>query len=189
MVYSNTPLPGKIRWENIKIKHNDKIYPVNNGSTELKYIYWDINNPYQLQETNIIPTQNGNTILVLINSEGNHIILPNEKIIIGSVSESSSNLYKLEIYSTKGSVFSNGEIDTKLIAKVYKGKVDVTSTFPSSRFKWTRISDDSNADIEWNASARRDYVLPITKKDTVGKHTTFNCDLLDEDGNVFLKTQ
>lgn len=92
-------------------------------------------------------------------------------------------VYKLEIFSTNGGIFKNGVISTTLQAKVYFGKDEITLNFPSVRFKWSRISNDSFADERWNLSAPMNYEIDITDKDVVGGRTTFNCELLDEKGN------
>lgn len=92
-------------------------------------------------------------------------------------------VYKLEIHSTNGSMFKKGTIDTTLNAVLYKGKEEITETFLPIRFVWTRKSNDVNSDDIWNSSARRDYSIKITNKDMVGSQCTFNCTVLDDNGN------
>lgn len=92
-------------------------------------------------------------------------------------------VYKLEIFSTNGGVFKNGTITTTLQARVYFGKDEITYNFLPTNFKWTRISNNSFADERWNLSAPKNYEIDITEKDVIGGRTTFNCELLDEQGN------
>lgn len=92
-------------------------------------------------------------------------------------------VYKLEIHSSNGSSFKKGTISTVLTAVLYKGKEIVTEEFRPIMYKWTRKSHDSASDDIWNNSARRDYNIKITNKDVIGGQCTFNCEVLDEDGN------
>lgn len=86
--------------------------------------------------------------------------------------------YKVEIISTNGGVFKNGEINTKLIARVYKGAEDVTDTIDANRFRWTRISNDTAGDSGWNTSHfSGTKEVTITSED-VRVRATFNCEIL-----------
>lgn len=92
-------------------------------------------------------------------------------------------VYKLEIHSSNGSIFKKGTIDTTLTAVLYKGKEVVTEQFLPIRFVWTRNSHDSVSDERWNSSSRRDYSIKVTSDDMNGSQSTFNCTVLDENGN------
>lgn len=86
-------------------------------------------------------------------------------------------VYKVEIFSTQGVVFKNQQVSTILIARVYKGKVDVTDEIDANYFIWTRISDDPEADFLWNQShAGGRKQLEITYQD-VGNRATFSCEI------------
>ena len=43
--------------------------------------------------------------------------------------------YKVEIISTNGTVFSNGQVQTELIAKAFKGQEDITNSLTNDRFQ------------------------------------------------------
>ncbi|PEO42932.1 hypothetical protein CN579_33245, partial [Bacillus toyonensis] len=58
-------------------------------------------------------------------------------------------VYKVEIRSTNGTTFKNGQISTELEAHVYHGATDVTNT-TEFMYKWTRKSADSLGDNTWN---------------------------------------
>jgi hypothetical protein len=88
-------------------------------------------------------------------------------------------VYKLEVSSSNGNQFINGQISTSLEARVWHGSTEVTDQFPDYKFQWTRVSNDPSGDTDWNArhfSGMR--VIQITKDD-VYVRATFNCELLD----------
>ncbi len=90
-----------------------------------------------------------------------------------------NTVHKVEIFSTGGLVFKNNIISTTLIARVYKGKNDVTDLIDSNFFRWTRISDDPTGDDLWNTmhyGGRKQIV--VTSAD-VYVRATFNCQILD----------
>ncbi|AMO26011.1 hypothetical protein Blue_188 [Bacillus phage Deep Blue] len=94
------------------------------------------------------------------------------------IEDAVSNLpYKIEVHSTNGLIFKNGNIDSIIYARVYKGTEEVTDTIKTEEFVWTRISEDEPSDLEWN----REHVgvgksFKITKDD-VPFRATFECDL------------
>jgi len=84
--------------------------------------------------------------------------------------------YKVEIFSTNGNSFRNDVIETTLIAMVYRGKEEITSTLPQSAFRWIRQSDNPDADLVWNQRYSTFYsnVLVINSEDVDGR-AVFNC--------------
>jgi hypothetical protein len=83
--------------------------------------------------------------------------------------------YDVKVYSTNGSMFKNGVIDTVLSAKVFKGKDDITSTLAAGLFTWARVSADSLTDPMWNATKIGvGSVLHITTADVFSK-AVFSC--------------
>ena len=88
-------------------------------------------------------------------------------------------VYKVEIISSNGVIFKNGQINTVLNAKVYRGTQDITNTIPATRFKWTRISNDPVADEAWNtAHSTGTKSITITSNDVISK-STFQVNILD----------
>lgn len=86
--------------------------------------------------------------------------------------------YRVEIKSTNGLVFKNGDISSVVYAKVYRGKEDVTNTFTAANFVWSRISDDASGDTAWNAAhVGLGSSFEITPNDVPGGHATFECDI------------
>ncbi len=58
--------------------------------------------------------------------------------------------YRVQVLSSSGENFINGDICTTLQARVYKGSSDVTDSLPPSYFSWTRRSSDLTGDAVWN---------------------------------------
>lgn len=85
--------------------------------------------------------------------------------------------YKLELISTNGTQFTNGQISTQLIATVYRGKEDITSTLPPSSFKWKKILANGTEDLEWGVQNKdAGSELLIDGNDVTGR-STFICEI------------
>ena len=83
-------------------------------------------------------------------------------------------LLSVQILSSEGNIFKNGEVATRLRAVVRRGDDDVTDSLPDSAFRWTRVSADREADARWNArrfGAGRS--LSLTGDDVDGRATFF----------------
>lgn len=91
--------------------------------------------------------------------------------------------YKVEVFSSKGTQFINRNINTILMAVVYRGREDVTSSFDNTQFVWTRTSADTVGDTAWNnAHVGIGNTLTITSDD-FAKYASFDCVVVDKDGN------
>ena len=89
------------------------------------------------------------------------------------------NALMLQIVSSNGNIFKNGEISTTLSAVVHSGSTDVTNNYDANAFIWTRSSSDAAADAAWNTShAGGTKQITITSSD-VHVRATFFCDLID----------
>jgi len=88
-------------------------------------------------------------------------------------------MYRLVITSSNGNIFKNGNINTTLTAIVYSWDENITDTLDDNQFIWTRVSDDAEADKEWNdkhyGGAKS---INLTSED-VDVRATFFCDLID----------
>ena len=88
-------------------------------------------------------------------------------------------MYRLVISSSNGNIFKNGNIETTLTATVFSWDENITDTLDPNQFVWTRVSDDAEADKEWNDSHYGgSKSIEITKED-VNIRATFFCDLID----------
>jgi hypothetical protein len=88
-------------------------------------------------------------------------------------------MYRLVISSSNGNIFKNGNINTVLTATVFSWDENITDTLDPNQFIWTRVSDDAEADKEWNdAHYGGSKSVEITGED-VNIRATFFCDLID----------
>lgn len=86
--------------------------------------------------------------------------------------------YKVEIISSNGFVFYNGNVSTTLTAKVFRGKDDITDTLDASKFKWTKILESGIVDEAWNQKyGLNTKVIAISKEDVI-KKSTFQCEII-----------
>lgn len=114
------------------------------------------------------------TYIVTVENEGAKSI---GQITVTNVNDGEDS-WKVEVISTNGFVFKKGVINTVLKAKVYKGGKDVTDLVDESKFRWTRVSDDSAADKIWNDKyfgGRK--TITITTED-VKNRATFFCEII-----------
>lgn len=152
-----------------------------------EYIISSVENPYVLRylstvgETVVNYSLSSNDVLSIhceiykdINRE---VLLDNETV---TVSSDGKDTYRLEVYSTNGEIFKQGDINSVLIATAYRGNIDITEETHASRFVWTRTSKDPLADDVWNnnhlAGAKS---IEITKDDVYAK-ASFTCKLMTE---------
>lgn len=104
-----------------------------------------------------------------------------------SIKEIASNIYyKIEVSCDKGPFHRFGEIDLDLVATVYKGKENITSDFNDVQFVWSRKSNNSNADINWNLSAKKGNVLHVSNSDYEKGGCSFICSLYDLAGRILI---
>ena len=86
--------------------------------------------------------------------------------------------HSVEVISSNGNIFRNGQINTTLEAIVRYGSEDITSTINASQLIWTRKSIDSQADIVWNtAHSGGAKTIVITASD-IQNRATFSCQLV-----------
>ena len=90
-----------------------------------------------------------------------------------------TKMYRMVISSSNGNIFKNGEIATTLYATVFSWDTNVTDELDDNQFIWTRVSDDPDADMKWNADHfSGSKSVEITTED-VHIRATFFCDLID----------
>ena len=83
-----------------------------------------------------------------------------------------SQRYDVEIISSAGNVFRNGDISATFQARIYKNGEEVTSSIPTNKVIWTRTSKDAAADTTWNQKyAAGAKSIDITKSDVDMKAT------------------
>ena len=87
--------------------------------------------------------------------------------------------YRLQIVSSQGNIFKNGDIETTLSAVLYEWDNVATDNYNDNQFIWTRASNDEEADAIWNqVHASGQKSINITNED-VHVRATFFCDFID----------
>lgn len=111
--------------------------------------------------------------------EGSKVYLDNKTLDVKMQEVEINVTYKVDIISSNGGVFKNGQISTTLMARVYHGAEDVTDTIDANRFRWTRVSSDTEGDVAWNTSHYGGMKqITVTQIDVFAR-ATFNCEILD----------
>lgn len=94
----------------------------------------------------------------------------------GKISEIENNVvYKVEVHSSNGLIFQNGNIQTEIYAIVYKGAQDITSLLPPEAFVWKKNLSNGTEDLVWKAEnplPGQSFVL--TGADVIGR-SNFTC--------------
>lgn len=86
-------------------------------------------------------------------------------------------VYKVEVASTKGNIFRNGDINTALVAKVYKGKDNITDLLLASAFIWKKFDKDGIEDIAWFNANQGVGKSVIISNAQVQERAVFNLDV------------
>jgi hypothetical protein len=86
---------------------------------------------------------------------------------------------RTEITSSRGNVFKPGDTSTILTAAVYQGTQDITSTLADIQFRWTRSSDDYDADQIWNQNHYTAGKSITITPDDVASRATFTCNIYE----------
>ena len=126
--------------------------------------------------------------VTISNVESNEVIV-NEKLkqlsqlVQERVFDSTSVPFVLDLKSTSGVVFQNGNIQTKLISTVSKLGTDMTNRF---NFRWIRESKYGTNDTEWNKLHENATKELIITSNDVDREATFICEAL-ENSNVIAR--
>jgi len=86
-------------------------------------------------------------------------------------------VYKIEIHSSNGFIFRNGQINTTLTVTVYRGKDDITSTIPINGFVWRKADKDGANDTAWNTAHINVGRQIIIDRNDVYQRATFQCSI------------
>lgn len=95
-----------------------------------------------------------------------------------------STPYTMNIFSSNGTIFRPGMINTTLTPSLYLGQSDITDMYDETHFIWTRQSADSDGDHYWNAAHTNGIKnLHITSDDVLGG-ASFTCSFFNDDGKL-----
>lgn len=81
-IHNNSPTFSYIKLDGITVAHGENIHTVRDFTTNLKYIYWNLDSPNQLTASNVMLNRTTSRYLIAINNKGECIIVPNETIIV-----------------------------------------------------------------------------------------------------------
>ena len=128
---------------------------------------------------NLVVRREGDDLETLnINSKGEVSINASHLSIRGDAVATEEDIaYKIDIIATNGFIFTNGQVSTELIAKVFKGKDDITDQLDASKFTWKRISENTEEDKLWNTENGQGVKSILITKDDVYKRATFLCEI------------
>ena len=126
----NVPGMGYIYIQNLVITYQEKPYVINNLYTNNNYIYWDINNPFNLYCTNIREEKDG-LFFIIKNNNGNSMLLSYEDITL-----------TFDGYNSKNVMKRIKNLDNKTV--VYQKELEDIST------KTEELSDEYKKDKDFN---------------------------------------
>lgn len=86
-------------------------------------------------------------------------------------------VYKVELHSTAGTQFINGNISTNIYVRVWKGSTEITDTLPNSAFKWKKTNENGIEDSLWSSNHIGVGKQIVVTKDDVLRKATFWCDI------------
>lgn len=131
-----------------------------------------------IAKTVLLPTDSGTIEFLVTVGAGSNIKVYKYKTGWAKA-KAGTEPYTVTIFSTNGNMFKNGITQTELYAKVYKGSLEVTDQLDSSKFKWTRVSNNEVSDIAWaNNHLAGSKTIVVTEED-VFERATFNCTILE----------
>lgn len=99
-----------------------------------------------------------------------------------------NELYRVDIYATRGNLIQSVVASTELEARLYSWDTDITETADASWFNWSRVSGDATADAEWNASHGNGKKSITIYEHDVGEQSTFLCTVSDNN-TMFTESQ
>ena len=167
-VFNGTEFTNCGRIQGNGIKSATVFYQISDSGTDIPTGTWSEKIPeadagqYLWTKTEIIYDDGTNTTMYGVSSMGKN-----------------GRQYELDIVSSNGNIFKNGNINTTLSAVLYEYGEVVTDNYNENCFIWTRLSNDSVSDSKWNAShAGGTKTIEITTADVYGR-ATFNCDFIN----------
>ena len=152
---------------------------ISDGAVGGKKINWSSFVEEFNKDTNT-STINSSKIIVDGTNQSINVHLNEIESNIGDIN--SKKMYRVEIISSNGNIFKNGNINTVLSARVYSWDKNITDEINASRFIWTRTSNNAEEDKIWNDSHFGGTKEITVTTDDVYSRATFNVTILDEEG-------
>lgn len=83
--------------------------------------------------------------------------------------------YRVQVSSSSGNNFINGDISTTLEARVYRGSKEITDSIAPALFSWTRKSDDETGDAVWNQLHEGSGNTVVVSDSDIFRKAVFEC--------------
>ena len=115
IITNNSPSAGYIAWTGLVIELKGVQYNVNDDNSNYKFLWWDADNPNDLQESNTSPSLTKDDCIVFFNSSGTAYFVPNATMLRGE-----------QIYD---GTIAQAKVDTAFLAVILHDRVySVAST-------------------------------------------------------------
>jgi len=85
VITDNSPSAGYIAWAGLVVTYKSVNYNVNDSNSNKRYIWWDLDNPNDLQESDIMPTMTKDDAIIFINVNGSSRLWGNRRVPIFSL--------------------------------------------------------------------------------------------------------
>ncbi|USK72608.1 phage tail protein [Peribacillus asahii] len=85
--------------------------------------------------------------------------------------------YTVYLDSSKGLIFKNGDINTTITARVFKGETEVTDTLLDSAFRWKMYDEQGNLDSVWSDTHNGVGNQVQVSSNDIQIKATFTCDV------------
>lgn len=86
-----------------------------------------------------------------------------------------SGIYRIELLTDTGHVFSPTNRIITINAKLYRGTEDVTSSVPETNYVWTRKSSNPGDDLVWNEIRFTGTSLTVEYESVARGNVTLTC--------------
>jgi len=76
VITNNSPGAGSVAWSGMVINYKGSDYPITNGNSDKKFLWWDLTSPTVLQTSDTLPTMTDDDQIIITNISGTHYLTP-----------------------------------------------------------------------------------------------------------------
>ena len=115
VITNNSPSAGYVAWTGMVVTYKGVDHNINNDNSNKKYIWWDLDNPTDLQESDTLPTLTDDDSIIIVNISGTHYLWKNRTVrgeVINLTSwrqDDTSDSYKEKVIVQHGWGFKLGD--------------------------------------------------------------------------------
>ena len=103
VITDNSPSAGYIAWAGLVVTYKEVNYNVNDSNSNKRYIWWDLDNPNDLQESDTMPTMTVDDCIIFSNINGSSRLWGNRKVPSYVVEEFSNGWIPINYTLTRDS--------------------------------------------------------------------------------------